>query len=54
MALVPNENSPAQDSYHALLIEIKGRIHAAQNTALRAVISRRNGDRIGRGGGETG
>jgi len=37
MALVPNENSPAQDSYHALLIEIKERIRAAQYAALRAV-----------------
>ena len=38
MALVPNENSPAQDSYHALLIEIKERIRAAQYAALRAAI----------------
>ena len=30
MALVPNETSPAQDSYHALLIEIKERIRSAQ------------------------
>ena len=37
MALVPNENSPAQDSYHVLLIEIKERIRAAQYAALRAV-----------------
>ncbi len=37
MALVPNENSPAQGSYHALLIEIKERIRAAQYAALRAV-----------------
>ena len=37
MALVPNENSPAQDSYHALLIEIKERIRSAQYAALRAV-----------------
>jgi predicted nuclease of restriction endonuclease-like (RecB) superfamily len=37
MALVPNENSPAQDFYHALLIEIKQRIRAAQYAALRAV-----------------
>jgi hypothetical protein len=33
---VPNENSPAQDSYHAFLIEIKERIHAA-NTRRCAV-----------------
>jgi hypothetical protein len=32
---VPNENSPAQDSYNALLIEIKERIRAAQDAALR-------------------
>jgi hypothetical protein len=37
MALVPDENSPARDSYHALLIEIKERIRAAQYAALRAV-----------------
>ena len=37
MALVPNESSPAQDSYHVLLIEIKERIRAAQYAALRAV-----------------
>ena len=35
--LVPSENSPAQDSYHALLIEIKERIRSAQYAALRAV-----------------
>ena len=37
MALVPNENSPAQHSYLALLIEIKKRIRSAQYAALRAV-----------------
>ena len=37
MALVPTEKSPAQDSYHALLIEIKERIRSAQYAALRAV-----------------
>ncbi len=37
MALVPNENSPAQHSYLALLIEIKERIRSAQYAALRAV-----------------
>ena len=37
MTLVPNEKSPAQDSYHALLIEIKERIRSAQYAALRAV-----------------
>lgn len=37
MALVSNENNPAQDSYHALLIEIKERIRSAQYAALRAV-----------------
>ena len=36
MALVPNEKSPAQDSYHALLIEIKDRIRSAQDAALGA------------------
>ena len=37
MALVPNEKSPAQDSYHVLLIEIKERIRSSQYAALRAV-----------------
>jgi predicted nuclease of restriction endonuclease-like (RecB) superfamily len=37
MAVVPNENRPAEDSYHALLIEIKERIRSAQYAALRAV-----------------
>jgi len=37
MVLVPNENNPAQDSYYALLIEIKERIRSAQYAALRAV-----------------
>jgi hypothetical protein len=37
MALVPNENVPAQDSYRALLGEIKERIRSAQYAALRAV-----------------
>ena len=34
---MPNENSSAQNSYHALLIEIKERIRSAQYAALRAV-----------------
>ena len=37
MAVVANENRPAEDSYHALLIEIKERIRSAQYAALRAV-----------------
>ena len=37
MALVPNQSSPAQDSYRALLIAIKDRIRSAQYAALRAV-----------------
>jgi hypothetical protein len=37
MALVPTENSPAQDSYYALLGEIKERIRSAQYAALRTV-----------------
>jgi hypothetical protein len=35
MALVLNEDSPAQDSYSALLGEIKERIRSAQYAALR-------------------
>ena len=37
MASVPNENVPEQDSYRALLGEIKERIRSAQYVALRAV-----------------
>ena len=37
MALVPNEKSLAQDSYSALLGEVKERIRSAQYAALRAV-----------------
>jgi hypothetical protein len=37
MALVPNENRPAEDSSGALLGEIKERIRSAQYAALRAV-----------------
>lgn len=37
MKIVPNEISPAQDSYVALLGEIKERIRSAQYAALRAV-----------------
>ena len=35
MTVVPNENSPVQDTYVALLGEIKERIRSAQYAALR-------------------